>query len=142
VVLGHEGAGIVRETGPGVTRTKPGDHVVLCWAPACGVCPSCAAGHAVLCDRLDRTTYRNRLPSGATRLHARGQDLGQFLSTACFADHVVVAEEGAVVVGRDGSGESDLRRLPRSAVLSSPASALSYRGRSGGREVVVIARAA
>ena len=72
-----------------------------CWAPACGVCPACADGHAVLCDRLDRTTYRNKLPSGATRLHARGQDLGQFLSTACFSTHTVAAQEGVVVVDRD-----------------------------------------
>jgi S-(hydroxymethyl)glutathione dehydrogenase/alcohol dehydrogenase len=140
VVLGHEGAGIVRETGPGVTRTKPGDHVVLCWAPACGVCPSCAAGHAVLCDRLDRTTYRNRLPSGATRLHARGQDLGQFLSTACFADHVVVAEEGAVVVGRDGSGESDFAALATlgCAVVTGVGAVLTAAKVPAGANVVVI----
>src|SRR5688572_5564715 len=75
LVLGHEGAGIVREVGAGVAGVSVGDHVVLCWAPACGVCPSCTAGLAVVCDRLDKTTYRNRLPSGATPLHARGQDL-------------------------------------------------------------------
>jgi S-(hydroxymethyl)glutathione dehydrogenase/alcohol dehydrogenase len=102
LVLGHEGAGIVREVGAGVTRMRPGDRVVLCWAPACGECPSCAAGRAVLCDRLDKTTYRNRLPSGTTRMRARGQDLGQFLGTACFAQHTVVAEEGAVVVDAAG----------------------------------------
>jgi S-(hydroxymethyl)glutathione dehydrogenase / alcohol dehydrogenase len=101
LVLGHEGAGIVREVGVNVTRVKPGDHVVLCWAPACGVCPSCAEGHAVLCDRLEKTTYRNRLPSGTVRLHARGQDLNHFLGTACFAEFAVVAEEAAVVVDRD-----------------------------------------
>jgi len=101
LVLGHEGAGIVREVGAGVAAVSVGDHVVLCWSPACGVCPSCVAGLAVVCDRLDKTTYRNRLPSGATPLHARGQDLGQFLSTACFAEHVVVAEEAAVVVDRE-----------------------------------------
>jgi len=101
LVLGHEGAGIVRDVGAGVTRVKPGDHVVLCWAPACGVCPPCMDGQAVLCDRLDKTTFRNRLPSGAPRLHARGQDLGHFLSTACFADFAVVPEESAVVVDRD-----------------------------------------
>jgi len=101
LVLGHEGAGIVRDVGAGVTRVKPGDHVVLCWAPACGHCPSCLEGHAVLCDRLDKTTYRNRLPSGAARLHARGQDLGHFLSTACFADFAVVPEESTVAVDPD-----------------------------------------
>ena len=106
LVLGHEGAGVVLEVGAGVERTKPGDAVVFCWAPACGVCPSCRAGQEIICDRLDRTTYRNRLPSGATRMHAQAQDLGQFLSTACFAQHTVVAEAGAVVVGRAGAGGS------------------------------------
>jgi S-(hydroxymethyl)glutathione dehydrogenase / alcohol dehydrogenase len=98
IVLGHEGSGIVRDVGANVTRVKPGDHIVLCWAPACGVCPACVQGRAVICDRLDKTTYRNRLPSGALRLHARGVDLNHFLGTACFADFAVVAEEAAVVV--------------------------------------------
>jgi Zn-dependent alcohol dehydrogenase len=141
VVLGHEGAGIVRETGPGVKHVKPGDLVVLCWAPACGVCPSCAAGRAVLCDRLDRTTYRNRLPSGATRLHARGQDIGQFLSTACFADHVVVAEEGAVVVGRNGESDpSEFAALATlgCAVVTGVGAVLTAAKVPSGAKVVVI----
>src|SRR6184192_4213974 len=101
VVLGHEGAGVVREIGSGVRTVKPGDHVVLCWAPACGVCPPCRERRAVLCDRAEKTNYRNRLPSGATRLHARSRDVSPFLGTACFADAVVVAEEGAIAVPRD-----------------------------------------
>lgn len=101
IVLGHEGAGVVLEVGADATRVRPGDHVVFCWAPPCGACPSCAAGREVLCDRLDSTTFRNKLPSGATRLRARGQDVAHFLSTACFARHAVVAEAGAVVVGQD-----------------------------------------
>lgn len=98
IVLGHEGSGIVREVGAHVTRVKPGDHIVICWAPACGVCPACAQGRAVVCDRLDTTTYRNKLPSGALRLHARGQALNHFLGTACFADYAVIAEDAAVVI--------------------------------------------
>ena len=101
IVLGHEGAGVVLEVGADATRVRPGDHVVFCWAPPCGACPSCAAGREVLCDRLDRTTFRNKLPSGATRLRARGQDVAHFLSTACFAHHAIVDEAGAVVVGQD-----------------------------------------
>jgi Zn-dependent alcohol dehydrogenase len=101
VVLGHEGAGIVRAIGPHVTRLKPGDHVVFCWAPACGDCPSCRDGRPVLCDRLEKTTFRNRLPSGGTRLRARDTAVQPFLSTACFADHVVVADEGAIPVPHD-----------------------------------------
>jgi Zn-dependent alcohol dehydrogenase len=101
LVLGHEGAGIVREVGPNVRRLAPGDHVVLCWAPSCGVCAPCVAGRAVLCDRLEETTYKNKLPSGATKIRARGRPVRHFLSTACFAEHAVVAEEGAVRIDGD-----------------------------------------
>ena len=101
LVLGHEGAGVVREVGDGVASVAPGDHVVLCWAPACGECPPCREGRAVLCDRLEKTTFRNRLPSGASRLHARQQDVAPFLGTACFSDLVVVPAEAAIRVARD-----------------------------------------
>jgi S-(hydroxymethyl)glutathione dehydrogenase/alcohol dehydrogenase len=101
LILGHEGAGIVREVGEGVTRMHAGDHVVFCWAPPCGVCPPCLENRPVLCDRLERTTYRNRMPSGGTRLRARGQDVAHFNGTACFADFAVVAEEGAIPVPAD-----------------------------------------
>jgi len=50
---------------------------------------------------LERTTYRNRLPSGGTRLHARGQDVAHYNGTACFADYTVVAEEGVIRVDAD-----------------------------------------
>lgn len=98
VVLGHEGAGIVREVGPSVSSVRPGDHVVFCWAPACGVCAPCREGRAVLCDRVEKVTFRNKLPSGAARLHARGQDVAPFLGTACFSSFVVVPEAGAIPV--------------------------------------------
>jgi S-(hydroxymethyl)glutathione dehydrogenase/alcohol dehydrogenase len=101
LVLGHEGAGIVREVGADVTQLRPGDHVVLCWAPACGVCPPCLEGRAVLCDRVEKVSFRNKLPSGAARLHARGQDVAPFLGTACFSDFVVVPEAGAIRVPSD-----------------------------------------
>ena len=105
LVLGHEGAGIVREVGAGVERVRAGDHVVFCWAPACGACPTCLEGRPVLCDRLEQTTYRNRLPAGGTRLKARGQEVAHFNGTACFADFTVVAEEGAIPVPPDAPFE-------------------------------------
>ena len=101
LVLGHEGAGVVREVGPNVKSLRVGDSVVFCWTPSCGECPQCRDGRPVLCDRLEQTTYRNRLPSGATRLHARGKNVNHFISTACFAEYAVVAEEGAVRVPAD-----------------------------------------
>ncbi|HEY0173775.1 MAG TPA: Zn-dependent alcohol dehydrogenase [Pyrinomonadaceae bacterium] len=101
LVLGHEGAGIVREVGEGVRGVRAGDHVVFCWAPPCGACPPCLGGSPVLCDRLERTTYRNRLPAGDTLLTARGQRLAHYNGTACFADFAVVAEEGVIAVPPD-----------------------------------------
>jgi Zn-dependent alcohol dehydrogenase len=100
---GHEGAGIVRAVGPGVTRVREGDHVVLCWAPACGTCPPCQAGTPLYCDRLDKVTYRNRLPFGGTRLRRGNQDVAPFLGTACFATHTVVPDTGVVSVPTDVS---------------------------------------
>lgn len=101
LVLGHEGAGIVREVGEGVASVRVGERVVFCWAPPCGVCPPCLEGRPVLCDRLERTTYRNRLPGGGTRLRARGKDVAHYNGTACFADYAVVAEEGVIPVPAD-----------------------------------------
>jgi S-(hydroxymethyl)glutathione dehydrogenase/alcohol dehydrogenase len=98
---GHEGAGIVRAVGPGVASVREGEHVVLCWAPACGTCPPCKAGTPLYCDRLDKVTYRNRLPFGGTRLRLAGQDVAPFLGTACFATYTVVPERGVVTVPPD-----------------------------------------
>src|SRR5258705_2466162 len=136
LVLGQDGAGIVREVGPSVTSVRPGDQVVLCWAPACGVCPPCREGRAVLCDRAEKTNYRNRLPSGAARLHARDRDLSAFLGTACFADSVVVAEAGAIPVPRDVPFEA-LATL-RCAVLTGEGAVTNAAQVPAGASVAVI----
>jgi S-(hydroxymethyl)glutathione dehydrogenase / alcohol dehydrogenase len=101
LALGHEGTGIVREVGENVSRVGVGDRVVLCWAPPCGACPPCLSGHPVWCDRLEKTTFRNRMPAGGTRLRARGQDVFHLNSTACFADFAVVSEDGAIPIPTD-----------------------------------------
>src|SRR5262245_22470934 len=101
LIPGHEGAGVVRGVGPGVSRLSVGDRVVLCWAPACGTCAACMAGRPILCDRLDKTTFRNKMTDGTTRLRAQGKDVAPFLGTACFASHVVVPESGAARIEAD-----------------------------------------
>src|SRR5260370_29358211 len=58
LVLGHEGAGVVREVGAGVTTVNADDHVVLCWAPACGVCGPRRDGRAGLFGRVGERTFR------------------------------------------------------------------------------------
>src|SRR5215471_12123547 len=136
LVLGHEGAGIVRELGTGVTRVRAGDHVVFCWLPSCGLCPPCLEGRPVLCDRLLKTTYRNHLPAGGTRLRAREQDVAHFNGTACFADYAVVAEEGAIPVPVDVSF-SALATLG-CAVVTGVGAALNAAKLTGSEQVVVI----
>ena len=106
LIPGHEGAGVIREVGANVSRLKVGDRVVLCWAPPCGQCPPCVEGRPILCDRLEKTTFRNKLPDGTTRIRARGNDVAAFLGTACFASHVVVPESGAIAIDDDTPFES------------------------------------
>ncbi|HEX8000540.1 MAG TPA: zinc-binding dehydrogenase [Pyrinomonadaceae bacterium] len=136
LVLGHEGAGVVRAVGRGVTRLSVGDHVVFCWAPPCGACPACLEGRPVLCDRLEQTTYRNRLPAGGSRLSARGQTLAHFNGTACFADFAVVAEEGAIAVSKDVGFEA-LATLG-CAVVTGVGAVVNAAGVEAGARVVVI----
>jgi len=78
MVLGHEGAGIIEEVGPGVTRVKVGDHVVFSFVPACGKCPSCSRGRFNLCDTGANALVGSR-PDDPTsfRMHLDGQDVGQ-----------------------------------------------------------------
>ena len=94
VVLGHEGAGTVVQTGPGVTLASEGDQVILSFVPACGRCRSCLEGHSNLCD-LHAATGANML-DGTTRLHADGKDIHHMGKVACFAEYAVVPETGVV----------------------------------------------
>ena len=89
-VLGHEGAGIVVETGDAVTRVAPGDHVVLTWMPACRRCFWCLSGQAMLCERGLAASLSGPYASlGGTPL-VRG------LGTATFGEETLVPE-GEVV---------------------------------------------
>jgi S-(hydroxymethyl)glutathione dehydrogenase / alcohol dehydrogenase len=69
LVMGHEGAGVVREAGPNVTHVKPGDRVVLNWAIPCGTCAQCRRGHAVLCETSKPAYVMER---SAGHAHAEG----------------------------------------------------------------------
>jgi NDMA-dependent alcohol dehydrogenase len=96
VVLGHEGAGTVVQTGPGVTLASEGDQVILSFVPACGRCRSCLEGHSNLCD-LHAATGANLL-DGTTRLHAAGKDIHHMGKVACFAEYAVVPETGCIPI--------------------------------------------
>jgi alcohol dehydrogenase (nicotinoprotein) len=100
IIGGHEGAGIVEEVGPGVTRARPGDHVVCSFLPVCGTCRFCSTGQQNLCD-LGATLLEGSLPGGAFRNHARGQDVGAMCMLGSFAERGVVSEYSVVRVDDD-----------------------------------------
>ena len=96
MVIGHEASGIVVETGTGVKDIKPGDHVVLIFAPSCGHCMPCLEGRPGLCEPGQRANGAGTLLSGAGRLMQGGSTVYHHVGVSAFADHAVVAR-GSVV---------------------------------------------
>jgi NDMA-dependent alcohol dehydrogenase len=101
VVPGHEGAGIVEAVGDGVTRIKPGDHVVLNWAPNCGHCFYCLRGKPNLCDTFVGPIWAGVMLDGTPRLSWNGQPVYHFSALAAFAEYAVVPQETCVVIRSD-----------------------------------------
>jgi S-(hydroxymethyl)glutathione dehydrogenase/alcohol dehydrogenase len=94
VVLGHESAGVVEEVGDGVTYVKKGDHVVLSFAPFCGICRDCVEGRPQLC-----TNPAARFPAGRDappRLTKDAVAVNQFANMGAFAEYMLVPENGIV----------------------------------------------
>ena len=100
IVGGHEGAGIVEEVGPGVTKVKPGDHVVCSFIPSCGHCRWCSTGQQNLCD-MGATILEGCMPDGTFRFHADGQDLGAMCMIGTFSQYATISETSVVKVDED-----------------------------------------
>lgn len=98
VVPGHEGAGIVEEIGPDVTLVKPGDHVVLSFAPYCGHCYYCSIGRPVLCDNMRLTMGKGTLLDGTCRLKKNGKPVYHMAGLSSFAQYAVVAETSCIKI--------------------------------------------
>jgi S-(hydroxymethyl)glutathione dehydrogenase/alcohol dehydrogenase len=98
MVLGHEGFGIVQETGEGVASPRPGDHVVLTFAPACGRCRFCLEGRVNLCLVAANCMDTGHMWDGTTRLSRDGQPVHHLALVSSFATHAVVPAAGAIPV--------------------------------------------
>lgn len=97
-VLGHEGAGIVEEVGPGVTTVKPGDHVLLLWRTPCGRCHYCAVGRPALCEQAMRLRASGLMTDGTTRLRKNGQQIYHFNLCSCMAEHCIMPEQSVMPI--------------------------------------------
>lgn len=97
IVGGHEGAGIIEDVGPGVTKVKPGDHVVCSFIPSCGTCRYCATGRSNLCD-LGATILDGCMPDGSFRFHLGDTDFGAMCMLGTFAERATISQHSVVKV--------------------------------------------
>ncbi|HEX9551770.1 MAG TPA: Zn-dependent alcohol dehydrogenase [Streptosporangiaceae bacterium] len=102
LVMGHEGAGIVKEVGPGVSGLTEGDHVVLSWIAPCGKCRFCLAEHPARC-KIAATVVGpgGVLMDGTSRLRLDGQRIRHYLGVSSFAEQAVVPASGAIRIRDD-----------------------------------------
>src|SRR5687767_13669704 len=91
-ILGHEGAGIVVDVGPGVSSLKKGDHVIPLYTPECRQCEYCLSRKTNLCQAIRATQGQGLMPDGTSRFSMGGTMLRHYMGTSTFASHTVVPE--------------------------------------------------
>ncbi len=104
-VLGHEGAGVVLEVGPGVTSLVPGDHVIPLYTPECRNCKFCLSGRTNLCQAIRSTQGKGLMPDGTSRFSYRGQQVLHYMGTSTFANHTVLPEIALAKIRKDAPFE-------------------------------------
>ena len=91
-ILGHEGAGVVREVGPGVTSLRPGDHVIPLYTPECRECDYCLNPKTNLCQKIRTTQGRGLMPDGTSRFSYKGQPILHYMGCSTFSNFTVLPE--------------------------------------------------
>jgi S-(hydroxymethyl)glutathione dehydrogenase/alcohol dehydrogenase len=91
-ILGHEGAGIVVDVGPGVTSLKKGDHVIPLYTPECRQCESCLSRKTNLCTAIRTTQGKGVMPDGTSRFALGSEVLHHYMGTSTFANFTVLPE--------------------------------------------------
>ena len=100
-VLGHEGAGIVREVGPGVSTLKAGDHVIPLYTPECRECDYCLSRKTNLCQKIRVTQGRGLMPDGTGRFSYKGKNVFHYMGTSTFSNYIVVPEIAVAKIRED-----------------------------------------
>jgi S-(hydroxymethyl)glutathione dehydrogenase/alcohol dehydrogenase len=100
-ILGHEGAGIVAEIGPGVTSLKPGDHVIPLYTPECRNCKSCLSRKTNLCTAIRTTQGQGVMPDGTSRFSCDGEPVMHYMGCSTFANYTVLPEIALAKVRED-----------------------------------------
>jgi len=100
-ILGHEGAGIVREVGAGVTSVKVGDHVIPLYTPECRQCKSCLSRRTNLCTSIRSTQGQGLMPDGTSRFSLNGKPIAHYMGTSTFSNFSVMPEIAVAKVRED-----------------------------------------
>src|SRR3954466_3244999 len=100
-IFGHEGAGIVREVGPGVTSLKPGDHVIPLYTPECRQCKSCLSQKTNLCTAIRATQGKGVMPDGTSRFSYKGKPVFHYMGCSTFSNFTVLPEIAVAKIRED-----------------------------------------
>ena len=100
-ILGHEGAGIVREIGAGVTSVKPGDHVIPLYTPECRECDFCLHPKTNLCQQIRETQGAGLMPDGTSRFSLDGDPILHYMGCSTFSNFTVLPEIALAKVRED-----------------------------------------
>ena len=100
-ILGHEGAGVVVDVGPGVASVKKGDHVIPLYTPECRQCEYCLSGKTNLCQAIRVTQGKGVMPDGSSRFSLGGKNLFHYMGTSTFANYTVVPEIALAKIRED-----------------------------------------
>ncbi|SDF34162.1 zinc-dependent alcohol dehydrogenase family protein [Bosea robiniae] len=136
MVLGHEAAGEVVETGEGVDDLKPGDRVVMVFVPSCGHCAPCAEGRPALCEPGNAANGRGEMLGGGRRLSVDGQPVHHHIGVSAFAEHAVISRRSLVRIEADIPHE--IAALFGCAVLTGVGAAVNTARIKAGETVAVV----
>jgi S-(hydroxymethyl)glutathione dehydrogenase / alcohol dehydrogenase len=100
-ILGHEGAGIVVDVGPGVSSLKKGDHVIPLYTPECRQCKSCLSGKTNLCTAIRATQGKGLMPDGSSRFSLGGKQVFHYMGCSTFANYTVLPEIALAKIRED-----------------------------------------
>ncbi len=104
-ILGHEGAGVVVDVGPGVRSLKKGDHVIPLYTPECRECSYCTSGKTNLCQAIRSTQGQGLMPDGTSRFKVGGEPVFHYMGTSTFANHTVLPEIAVAKIREDAPFE-------------------------------------
>jgi S-(hydroxymethyl)glutathione dehydrogenase/alcohol dehydrogenase len=100
-ILGHEGAGVVVDVGPGVTSVRKGDHVIPLYTPECRQCKSCLSRKTNLCTAIRGTQGRGVMPDGSSRFSRNGSMIHHYMGCSTFANYTVLPEIAVAKIRED-----------------------------------------